>query len=299
VEKKPRQTRWLFSVPIRNDWAFWLWIGVSGLAVISRLAANLTNDALGVSTLPGLVSGVIDGAFTVFGNLFIWYLISLIWLLPRRYFFWSSATDEDSESVKEVALPQVDKSSNKLSQFASRTKPRINSLVEKRIVKVLLIILGVFAVDQAVQGWEMRQLVSVVEASESIMYEVIDENGKVTDVYYKSGEWSDFDAAERAYSLTAGKHSADLAAAGARVSRVSVLPWHTSIKAAKADYFKHNKAWLDTLKSEIEIGDDMLWDPEVKQDISNTWEIAKFSLPAAVPSLDFFGNGNRIEQILK
>jgi hypothetical protein len=299
MTKTHKQTKWLFSVPLRDDWAFWLWLGISGLAVVSRLVTNLANDALGTSTLPGLISGVIDGAFTLFGNLFIWYVISLIWLLPRRYFFWSSVSDEDSETAEEIALPQVDKSSNKLSQFVSRTKPRINSLFKKRIVKVLLVILGVFAVDQAVQGWEMRQLVSVVEYSESIMYEVIDENGKVTDVYYKSGEWTDFDAAERAYSLTASKYSADLAAAGARVSRVSVLPWHTSIKAAKADYFKHNKAWLDTLKSEIEIGDDLLWDPEVKQDISNTWEIAQFSLPAAVPMLDLFGTSNRVEKILK
>jgi hypothetical protein len=78
------QFRWLFKQPIKSDWAFLLWIGISSLAVLATFMSNLSNGGISAGSTFGAISGLIDAAFTILGNLFVWYLISLLWLLPRR-----------------------------------------------------------------------------------------------------------------------------------------------------------------------------------------------------------------------
>ena len=76
--------RFLFRQPVKSDWAFLLWVGVSGLAIIATFLGNLSAGGIGGGGTFGAVSGLIDGLFTIFGNFFVWYIISLLWLIPRR-----------------------------------------------------------------------------------------------------------------------------------------------------------------------------------------------------------------------
>lgn len=76
--------KWLFKKPVKSDWAFMVWIGISALAIGVTFLQNLANGGIGVSSTFGVISGLIDGLFTVVGNFFVWYIISLLWLIPRR-----------------------------------------------------------------------------------------------------------------------------------------------------------------------------------------------------------------------
>ena len=76
--------KWLFEKPVKSDWAFMLWVGISMLAIVVTFVQNLVNGGIGAGSAIGVISGLIDGLFTVVGNFFIWYIISLLWLIPRR-----------------------------------------------------------------------------------------------------------------------------------------------------------------------------------------------------------------------
>ena len=76
--------KWLFKQPVKSDWAFLLWVGVSGLAALATFIGNLSSGGIGGGGAFGAISGLIDGLFVVFGNFFAWYVVSLIWLIPRR-----------------------------------------------------------------------------------------------------------------------------------------------------------------------------------------------------------------------
>ena len=76
--------KWLFKKPVKSDWAFMLWVGISTLAIVVTFLQNLVNGGIGVGSAIGVISGLIDGLFTVVGNFLIWYIISLAWLVPRR-----------------------------------------------------------------------------------------------------------------------------------------------------------------------------------------------------------------------
>jgi len=76
--------RWLFKQPVKSDWAFLLWVGISTLAILATFMSNLSSGGIGGGGSFGAISGLIDGVFTVVGNFFVWYLISLLWLIPRR-----------------------------------------------------------------------------------------------------------------------------------------------------------------------------------------------------------------------
>ena len=76
--------KWLFKQPVKSDWAFMLWVAVSGLATLATFLDNVNSGGIGGGGTFGAISGLIDGLFVIFGNFFAWYIVSLIWLLPRR-----------------------------------------------------------------------------------------------------------------------------------------------------------------------------------------------------------------------
>ena len=79
-----RTYKWLFKQPVKSDWAFLLWVGLSTLAILATFQDNLSSGGIGGGGTFGAISGLIDGIFVVFGNFFAWYIVSLIWLIPRR-----------------------------------------------------------------------------------------------------------------------------------------------------------------------------------------------------------------------
>ena len=74
----------LFKKPVKTDWAFMLWVGISTLAILATFLQNQTNGNIGANDANGAISGLIDGVFAVLGNFIVWYVISLLWLVPRR-----------------------------------------------------------------------------------------------------------------------------------------------------------------------------------------------------------------------
>lgn len=78
------QYRWLFKQPVKSDWAFLLWVGASGLAILATFLDNASSGGIGGGGAFGAISGLIDGLFVVFGNFLAWYIVSLLWLVPRR-----------------------------------------------------------------------------------------------------------------------------------------------------------------------------------------------------------------------
>jgi ElaB/YqjD/DUF883 family membrane-anchored ribosome-binding protein len=77
------RNKWLFIKPLQSDWAFWLWIGISALASFSGLLINSKTGLEISSSSAGLVSGALDAVITISSNLVIFYVISLVWLIPR------------------------------------------------------------------------------------------------------------------------------------------------------------------------------------------------------------------------
>lgn len=75
--------KWFFTKPLRSDWAFWIWIGISALASFSGLLINVNTGLELSSSSAGLVSGASDAVITISSNLVIFYVISLVWLIPR------------------------------------------------------------------------------------------------------------------------------------------------------------------------------------------------------------------------
>ena len=76
--------KWLFKQPVKSDWAFLLWVGISSLATLATFLENVSSGGIGSGGTFGAISGLIDGLFVIIGNFFAWYIVSLIWLIPRR-----------------------------------------------------------------------------------------------------------------------------------------------------------------------------------------------------------------------
>lgn len=108
------KTKWLFIKPLQSDWAFWLWIGISALASLSGVIANSSTGLEIASSGAGLVSGTIDAIVSIISNLVIFYVISLVWLIPRGIIFkkrladLGQLSDMSSTPVNAVEAGQVE-----------------------------------------------------------------------------------------------------------------------------------------------------------------------------------------------
>jgi hypothetical protein len=72
--------RMLFRRPVREDWAFQLWLGLAVLSGLVSLWVNYSSKSLTLSGPLNVISGLLDAVFSFLS----WSLISLIWLVPRR-----------------------------------------------------------------------------------------------------------------------------------------------------------------------------------------------------------------------
>ena len=112
---------------------------------------------------------------------------------------------------------------------------------------VVLTSLGVAAVDWFTRNAEMNRLVTAIEASEAEMGWTQDHIGLVFEENEGEGELTDEQRAEVDAALTAiaAEGRERIAAAGADVAQVQVLPWHTEILRAQTAYVRHNEAWQE------------------------------------------------------
>jgi len=114
---------------------------------------------------------------------------------------------------------------------------------------------------------------------------------------FLDGDWGAA-GTELAIAQLAADSAPVISAYGAQIERIFVLPWHRAIILAKQDYLNHNDAWVKSLGADTVI-DEKFGDKQLSQEIRNTWEISKFSLPDAVPMLDLYSLENKIRILLE
>lgn len=112
---------------------------------------------------------------------------------------------------------------------------------------LVLTSLGAAAVDWFTRNTEMNRLVTAIEASEAEMGWTQDHIGMVFEETEGKGQLTDEQRAEVDAALKdiVAEGRERIAAAGADVAQVQVLPWHTEILRAQTAYVRHNEAWQE------------------------------------------------------
>lgn len=141
-------------------------------------------------------------------------------------------------------------------------------------------VLGVFlaGADWAARTYEMNQLVTRIEGSESAMGAAQEAIGAVTLADDPTSEQKAKAESELREASAAGGTA--VAEAGQEVAALTFLPWHREQIAAQGAYMAHNQAWVDYLeRGSTEpttlFGEDNLIEP--------TWIQAETSVRAALP----------------
>lgn len=150
--------------------------------------------------------------------------------------------------------------------------------------------------DQGARNFELNNIVTKIQKSESLM-EIYNEDAGVWYKRFSDGDWGAA-GTELAIAQLAADSAPLIAAYGAQVDSVYVFPWHTSIIRAKKDYSAHNDAWVSALNADTVI-DNKFGDRQLSQEINNTFEIVRFSLPNAVPTLDLFSLRKKVDDIVR
>jgi uncharacterized RDD family membrane protein YckC len=187
---------------------------------------------------------------------------------------------------------QSDSSETKKDKFRLSTSGKFGKFL------LSIPIIGMFFIaDQFIQSYEMSNLVTQIEISEQVMVDFIDRKDEAMSKYWNGVAWTDFSSAESEVAVIAEGSYSDLAVAKAEILDLMVLPWHTRIVNARADYVAHNEAWIESIKFQTIVGDNTMWSSEIDLDISPTFAVFCTTGPKAVPRIDFFGLKQRIEVI--
>jgi hypothetical protein len=286
------KTRFLFRVPFKSDWAFWLWVSIAGLASLATFASNLSGGELGASGSAQIVSGTLDAVFTVFGNLLVWYLISLLWLVPRK--FLSKKSGEGLDGVDSQAEDSSPQNVVESIRTDKETKKLDLSQTPVRIGVGLVALLALFLVDQGARNYELNSILTQIQKAE---FQMESRNDDVEFWYSRYDEGSEsFYATEQSIARIAREYAPSISAHGSEIESVYVLPWHSSIIRAKKDYLNHNNAWVSSLNAQTII-DERFQDEQLSQQINNTFEIVRVSLPKAVPMIDLMSLAEKIVDI--
>ena len=80
------------------------------------------------------------------------------------------------------------------------------------------------------------------------------------------------------------------------MEHVSILPWHTALKDARAAYIDHCDTWVSYLKSAA-TDPSRLHNPADSADISSTFGIAENRFMDGLPTWSRFDAEERIEEI--
>ncbi len=161
---------------------------------------------------------------------------------------------------------------------------------------VAALALFVAAADWGSRNYALNSLLAAVEQSEA---EMVATNEGVARI---SGEFSPAEAADpqqrqqvRAdLEQFAAASRSRLAAAGADLPRVWVLPWQEDVIAARDAYMAHHAAWLRYL---AEAGDDAAVLFGEYPDIPRTWDTAEKRIRAAVPVPAWPGTDERLDDL--
>ncbi|CAB4919515.1 unannotated protein [freshwater metagenome] len=161
---------------------------------------------------------------------------------------------------------------------------------------VVLVGFGLAAGDWVSRNSEMNSLVTRIEASEAAMQQTQDELALIFAEYDEPPALTTQEKAEFADKLKAAAAAGEqrVAAAGAGVRAVVVMPWHGNISAGQKAYVVHNQAWQDYLRASAK-------DPAVLLDdqpaINETFMASEPLLKKAVPEPPLYDLNVRVDDI--
>jgi hypothetical protein len=162
-------------------------------------------------------------------------------------------------------------------------------------LKVGIGLVVLFLFDQGARNLELNKMLAEIQKSEVQMET---RNADVEFWYgrFNSG-YESFSDTELEIARIAGEYAPLIAAHGSEIENLFILPWHVAITRAKDDYLEHNDAWISALGAQRVI-DQQFQDEELSQQIDNTFEIVRFTLPKAVPKLDLNSLQTKVEDII-
>lgn len=152
-----------------------------------------------------------------------------------------------------------------------------------------------FLLYQGARNLEFNKMLTEIQKSE-IQMEARNANVEFWYERFNSGLES-FTATELEIARIAGKYAPLISAHGSEIESLFILPWHLAIIRAKDDYLEHDDAWISSLGAQKVI-DQQFQDEQLSQQIDNTFEIVKFTLPKAVPKLDLNLLQTKVENII-
>ncbi len=161
-------------------------------------------------------------------------------------------------------------------------------LIVGTIVGVLLLIFGLFVIDQLVRLRELNTLTAKIEASESTMEDFIaKEKALLGQISPGTKSLAQLDPETYRFSSVGRQSLTQLSVDRAEIEGVSILPWHGAIARLQEKYLEHSTAWEERMADEAAASkwQDLIDAEASSVDIGPTFAVAKAAFPAAVPAL--------------
>jgi hypothetical protein len=155
---------------------------------------------------------------------------------------------------------------------------------------------GLIAADWGVRNFEMRNLVTAVEASEQAMKQTQDRVREAFAPFDIGGPLTPEETSLLRDQLTviAGDGKVAIEQAGVVVAEVDAQPWHRAIREAQLAYLVHNQAWVDYLAAASK---DPVEFVNPQPLVNETFVLAEPIMKRAVPQPALFDLDQRVAQI--
>lgn len=157
-------------------------------------------------------------------------------------------------------------------------------------------LIGLVGLNYAWSAYTFDQMLDSVEATEAIMEgERQAVNAALDDAGVRRGS----DEVSPGQILVVVKRTyadleVDLTVEADPLRDVLIPPWWRKVEEARADYLEHVDAWTDRFKG---VRDDPSTFYESSPAISSTFRLACAAMQDAVPTLDLFGAGARVDDV--
>ncbi len=83
-EAKFLRGRMLFRKPYFSDMAFNLYLGINAISILARFISNSSEGGFNVDSAASIISGLLDAVIGTLAGAFVYWVVFLIYLIPRR-----------------------------------------------------------------------------------------------------------------------------------------------------------------------------------------------------------------------
>lgn len=164
----------------------------------------------------------------------------------------------------------------------------------KSVAVAVVVLLAVLAGNYIWAAASFSSMMDAVEETESIMVDERPRLSSAADLIIQNPTEAQVRKNRTTIANVYASLAADLTIAADPIKSMTVLPWWARIREAQGDYLDHVAAWVDRFET---VGDEPERFTERSADISSTFRLACDALRDAVPIIDIFGVGPRVEQV--